>query len=146
MCLSLSPLFHAHILIKMGAYVSVSLSSHTHTTSQAIDIVIATQCNSLQHTATHCITLQHTTTHCNNTATYCNSLQHTATPCNTQDRRLCASSCLPCCSVLQCVAVCCSVLQCVAVCCSVLQCVAVCCSVLQCVAVCCSVLQLPYPC
>jgi len=65
---------------------------------------------------------------------------------------------MPCCNVLQCVAVCC-VLQCdavccsvlryaeglyylaVAVCCSVLQCVAVCCSVLQCVAVCCSVLQ-----
>jgi len=34
MCLSLSPLFHAHILTKMRAYVSVSLSSlsctHTH--------------------------------------------------------------------------------------------------------------------
>jgi len=48
---------------------------------------------------------------------------------------------VPCCSVLQCVAVRCSALQCVAVCCRALQCVAVCCSVLQCVAVCCSVLQ-----
>ena len=53
---------------------------------------------------------------------------------------------MPCCSVLQCVAVCYSVLQCVAVCCSVLQSrlqaqAMPCCSVLQCVAVCCSVLQ-----
>jgi len=66
---------------------------------------------------------------------------------------------IPCCSVLQCVAVCCSVLQCVELCFSVyqdthlachiggfhhdtlLQCVAVCCSMLQYVAVRCIVFQ-----
>ena len=61
-----------------------------------------------------------------------------------------ATSCVLCCTMLQCVAVCCSVLQCVAVCCSVLhchsvsQCVEVCCSAsisLTHCAVCCTVLQ-----
>ena len=44
-------------------------------------LVIATHCNTLQHTATHCNTLQHTVTHCN-------TLQHTATHCNTLQQQM----------------------------------------------------------
>jgi len=59
------------------------------------EVVMATHCNTLQHTATHCNTLQHTVfiTRCEvdmrhgdtlqHTATHCNTLQHTATHCNT---------------------------------------------------------------
>ena len=42
--------------------------------------MLATHCNTLQHTATHCNTLQHTATHCNTlqhnaTHTHCSTLQ-----------------------------------------------------------------------
>jgi len=41
---------------------------------------MATQCNTMHHTATHCSTLQHTAAHFNtlqHTATHCHTLQHT---------------------------------------------------------------------
>jgi len=70
-------------------------------------------------------------------------LQFVAVSCSPFLQSVCASCLMvPCCSVLQCVAVCCSVLQSVLAEClrvlsdgAVLQCVAVCCSVSVCVAV-----------
>jgi len=68
---------------------------------EELEGIVATHCNTLQHTATHCNTLkltavtaitatqcntvQHTAAHYNtlqHTATHCNTLQHTATHCN----------------------------------------------------------------
>ena len=93
------PYFTAHKLF-VGNQCKISPflcgMSHTH-------MSVATQCNTLQHTATHCnravwATLtwvwqhsatrvwQHSATHYNTlqrTATHCNTLQHTATHCNT---------------------------------------------------------------
>ena len=64
--------------------------------------LIATHCNTLQHTASQCNTLQHTASHCTTLqhtalvagrlfATCCNMPQHTSTPC----RRAELGECLP---------------------------------------------------
>ena len=48
--------------------------------------LLATHCNTLQHSATHCTTLQHTFQHCStmqHTAWHCNTLHHTASHCIT---------------------------------------------------------------
>jgi len=133
--------------------------------------VAAAHCNTLQKV------LQRTAAHCNSafppspthpmslhTPTHIMNLSIFIFSCNLERvHKAKHTSCMSCCSALQCDAVCCSVLQeslacvhkakhtccmsccsmlqCVAVCSSVLQCVAICCSVVQCVAVCCSVLQ-----
>ena len=85
----------------------------------------ATHYNALYHTATHCTTLHYT-------ATRGNSRQHKNEPaCRRASAFVSALSdiktnpapMMPCCSVLQRVAVCCSVLQCVTVCCSESRCV-----------------------
>jgi len=101
--------------------------------------IIATHCNTLQHTATHCNILQHTETH---TLTALKTLfvNHTV------DKEARYSYVPP--GILMYVAVCCSMLQCNAACWSVLKeaqysyvppgilmCDAVCCSVMQRVAV-----------
>jgi len=59
----------------------------TCTRARDVARLVATHCNTLQHTATHRNTLQHTATHCNtlqHTATHGNTLQHTATHGNTR--------------------------------------------------------------
>ena len=55
------------------------LADKEEISSWKMDVLAATHCNTLQHTATHCNTLQHTAPHGN-------TLQHTATHCHTSCR------------------------------------------------------------
>ena len=76
-------LYHLELTLESVRCQAHARNAHCNT--------LATQCNTLQHSAKHYCSLQHTATHCKtlqHIATYCSTLQHTVTASPRADFRI----------------------------------------------------------